>query len=466
MSIIPTPKPRYQYSRVRFFEREHGTEFLKFELEQMNKFSDARKQDHVEIDGYVSWCKPPFFILLPTTTTPNGYIICKVEDGLNYPDLYQFSTIQGKWIIEDIKRKWTKVLLVSDIHNTKPHFGDIKPDILPKDFVGILFDKWRNLRPTTKKLIAQSLVSSPTILAERVGGFTLTMANYSKRNALSMFLGDLRRFIPTDFVKNKSLSFKIPELGITTNLPKFGWEDHVSNLENISNILNKLDRVPQSEGECSITLLQKTMGPLNFDLRGLVKSDYPIVLEEHVERTRLSHYVDPEVYKFIIATRMSAPTISTNTFEQGIDHSRTKLSEFAQVHEAFSKRIGHEQFLDLGYKGKPTSIYHLALSLGRSQSLDKITIDQIKRSADLYLQNLVVIMDVQETWRYDKIPAAATVSFDERRIYLLLDEIGELDIPQIAEKTNQSITYTAKLVKSLLQKNLLFEPKPGKFSSV
>ena len=45
--------------------------------------------------------------------------------------------------------------------------------------------------------------------------------------------------------------------------------------------------------ECSITLLQKTMGPFNFDARGLVKSDYPLVLEEHVERTRvltLMHY--------------------------------------------------------------------------------------------------------------------------------------------------------------------------------
>ena len=466
MSIIPPSIPKYQYSKVRFFEREHGTEFLKFELEQMRRFADARKQERVEIDGYVSWCRPPFFILLPTTTTSNGYIICKVENELSYPDLNQFSIISGRWIIEIIRNKPIKVLLVSDIHKTKPDFGKIKPDIPPKEFVGILFDKWRNLENATEKLIAQSLVSSPTSLAERTGGFTLTLANFSKKNALTMFMADLRRFIPKDFVKNRSLSFKIHELGITANLPKFGWEDHVSNIENISGMVDKkLDRIPNGLDECSITLLQKNW-PINFDLRGVVKSDYPIVLEELVERTRISYYVNPEISKFILATRMSAPTISADVFEHGINHNRKELSKFAETSKMASNRTGNEQFLDLGYTGKPLSVNNLALSLGRSQSLDKITNDQITKASELYLENLEYIFHVHEDGGYDEILPTATIRYEERRVYLFLKENREQTINQISENMNLPIKDIEKSTRSLLAKKLIYEPRYDRFSSV
>ena len=36
-------------------------------------------------------------------------------------------------------------MLITDIERTKEDFGKIKPDISTKDFLGILFDKWRNI---------------------------------------------------------------------------------------------------------------------------------------------------------------------------------------------------------------------------------------------------------------------------------------------------------------------------------
>ena len=92
--------------------------------------------------------------------------------------------------------------------------------------------------------------------------------------------------------------------------------------------------------ECSITLLQKTMGPLNFDARGLIKSDYPIVLEEHVERTRVSYDVDPEIYKFILTTRMLSPTVSLDVFNKGIEKNRKELSKFLILMKHFHKEWG------------------------------------------------------------------------------------------------------------------------------
>ena len=467
MSIIPYDIPSYQYAKTRFFEREHGIEFTKFELEQMKKFSESRKQDRVEISGYVVWSRPSYFLLIPTSTTTNGSIICKVEDGLSYPDLNQYSTIRGSWQYDIIRNKTIKVLFVTDIDKTKHDFGKIKPDISPKDFIDILFEKWRNIRGTTKALIAQDFVSSPTSTAERTGGFTLTLASYSKSNALSMFLGDLNRFIPKDFTKNKSLSFKIPELGTTANLPKFGWDDNVANVEKIpKNIDTKLDRIPKSMDECSITLLQKTMGPFNFDARGLVKSDYPIILEEHVERNRVSYDVDPEIYKFILTTRLSSPTVSLDIFNEGIEKNRKALSKISETFESFSERTGNNQFLDLGHKGKPLSIHNLALSFGRSNSLDSITLDSIEKASKVYRKNIENVMEVQEMWGYDEIPASAVLSIEQRRVWKYLRDNSNRSENDVAENMKLPLKEIQKIIRSLLSKSAIIESEFGKYTAV
>jgi len=467
MSFLPAPRPKYQYSTVRFFEREHGIEFTKYELDQMQHFAEARKQEHVEITGYVAWCRPPYFLLLPTTTTPNGRIICKVEDGLNYPDLNQYSTIRGNWKVDILKKKLEKVLVVSDIVKTKQDFGKIKPDISTKDFVDILFEKWRNIRGTTKALISQSFVSSPTTMTERTGGFTLTFASYSKKNALDMFLRDLNRFIPADFTKNKSLSFPVPELGIKANLPKFGWDNNVANIENIPKKVDaKLDRIPQNTDECSITLLQNTMGPFNFDARGMVKSDYPIVLEEHVERTRVSYDVDLSISKFILATRLSAPTVSLDVFNHGILHNRNKITKLANDYDAFSKRTGNEQFLDLGHKGKPLSIHNLAISIGRSNSLDTLSTDEIENASQIYIKNLENVMEIQELWGYDEIPASATMSITERRIWTYLRDNPDQSALEISDNMGIPFVDIEKNIRSLLMNSAIYESGFERYSTV
>jgi len=356
---------------------------------------------------------------------------------------------------------------VTNVDKVKPDFGKIKPDISSRDFVGILFDRWRNVRDATEQMIAQSLISSPTSISERTGGFTLTLSNHSKRNKLDSFLMDLQRFIPKDFTKNKSLSFNVPEFGITANLPKFGWEDHVSNLDSITNSVDKkLDRIPNNMDECSITLLQKTMGPVDFDLRGVIKSDYPIVLEEHIEHTRISYDVDPEVYKFILATRMSAPTVSREVYDQSIQQNQERLQEFACIHEHFSHRTGDEQFWDIGYKGKPLSVHNLAMSLGRASASETINVEDARNATELYLENMDSVLDVQESWGYDKIPASASVTLEERRIYMFLEDHKNQNANQIAQGLGLLEKDVEKMVRMLVSKHLLFEPSPNSFSSV
>ena len=81
----------------------------------MTRFADAKKSENVEVDGYVAWCRPPFFLLLPTTTTPNAYVICKVENELAFPDMNQFSSVKGRWKFDIINRNPVKVLEITNI---------------------------------------------------------------------------------------------------------------------------------------------------------------------------------------------------------------------------------------------------------------------------------------------------------------------------------------------------------------
>ena len=247
----------------------------------------------------------------------------------------------------------------------------------------------------------------------------------------------------------------------------FGWDDNIANVENIpKNIDTKLDRIPKNMDECSITLLQKTMGPLNFDARGLIKSDYPIVLEEHVERTRVSYDVDPEIYKFILTTRMLSPTVSLDVFNKGIEKNRKELSKISDTYEAFSQRMGNEQFLDLGHRGKPLSIHNLALSFGRSNSLDTISSDSIEKASKVYFKNLENVMEIQEVLAYDEIPAGAVMSLDERYVWKYLLDNSNQSVNDVSNNLEMSIKEVEKIIRSLLSKSTIIESEFGKYSSV
>lgn len=460
---------KYRYSQVRFLEREHGIEFTGFEREQMESFADAKRRQDVEISGYVAWSRPPYFLLLPTTTTANISIVCKVEDVTKYPDLNQYSTVRGGWIVERIRDKFQKILTVRDIDKTKQDFGSVRPDISTKEFTGRLFEKWRNISDETQRLVAHNLVSSPTNMTYRAGGFTLSMASYSKKHASDMLLQDLNRFMPKDLTGNKPLSCKVPELGISVNLPKFQWDSNIANINDIPRAVDaKLDRIPKNTDEYSIALLKRTMGPFNFDARGMIKSDYPVILEEHVERIRKTYDVDPEIYKFIMTTRLSpsssSPTVSQDVFKQGIAQSREKISEFAQMY--LPLKVGDGQFLDMGYRAKPLSIHNLAMSFGRSDSLDTVSAETIKKASDVYFKNLEEIMKIQEQWGYDEVPPEAVMSTPQRRVWIFLrDNIGQT-VSDISENTGYPATDVEKIIEILSRRSAIIEAEYGRYTAV
>src|SRR6185437_8884703 len=175
--IIPYKQEKYRHKRARLADRLFGLEYTEFENNQIKNFDEAKRSSIVDITGFVSWINKKRFLLLPTRTTPNPYLICQIPDGLHLPADNQYVTIKGKMVFE-IESRTTgfahKILEVEDIQPAKSDFGLVKPDISRKDFEQYLFDGWINIDPITQNFIAQSLVSSPTTAA-RVGGLTTSL---------------------------------------------------------------------------------------------------------------------------------------------------------------------------------------------------------------------------------------------------------------------------------------------------
>jgi len=470
MSFLPLGLeiPRYQHTKVRFLEREHGIEYLPFEFEQMERFHTAKHlEGKIEITGYVSWSRPPYFLLLAAKTTPNCYIVCKTGNEISYPSMNQFSSITGKWVYEIIRDKLQKILLVENVQESSPDFGKIKPHISYNDFIGSIFENWRNIGETTQKLIAQRMVSSPTIPQERAGGLTLTLANYSKKGTVKRFVNDLEKFIPSEIAKQKSLSFEIEELGIKSALPDLGCSSHIAHLANIPKSIDvKLDRMPYSNDEYAVTLIEETMGVLDFDARGLIKSDYPITIEQEIEKKSNDYDVSLDVCKYLLATDVCSPIVSFDVYQKSLDFGRTKLLDFVKDHEDFVQLTGHDQFLDLGVKGKPLSIHNLTVSFMRSVTGDFVSLDNVKDATNFYLDNLRYVVNVQEDLGYHKIPPASTMSVEERRIYVYISNHQKVSINELVQNVNLVTKDIELIVNTLLHKHLLYEPEVGCYSAV
>ncbi|GEM_PF-3985658 len=470
MSFLPlTPElPKYKYSTARFLDRTFGVEYLDFEMEQMRSLYNARRQEHdVEVTGFVSWLTPPNFVLLASPTTPNTYILCKTGDFVEYPPQNQYVTVKGKWLysLKGNSALVEKTLLVEDIIPSRPDYGRLEPEISTDEFRNILFEKWINIEDTTQQLIAQSLVSSPPIYNQRAGGLTLTMANYAKQLPQVHLKNDLRRFLPRDLLSSKSVSFEINELGIKHSLPISGWQNHVEPLNSISKTVDlKLDR--SSNDEYGITLLQDNGKPLDFNLRGLIKSDYPIVLEQSIERRGINKDVDPQVYKYLLAVRLSAPIVNKETYDDSLELCRNRLERFSNTNEILKKYSGNNQFYDLGIKGKPLSVHSLSVSVGRALSHNTLEVNDIENTCDTYLENLKYIIDVHEDWFYDQISATSSIRYDERRVYVFFIDRQQATMKECAEHMKMDYQECDKVIQSLLRKGRLYDRGNDRYSPI
>lgn len=468
--LIPHELPKYQYTKTSFLDREFGIEYTKFENKQFHDFAEASKKELVEITGYVSWLDQNQFLLLPAKTTGSIYFICQIEEGVEYPSHNQFISCKGTWkyVLQSKKSPLAyKVLNIEDIQPASPDFGIIKPDITTSDFTDILFERWTNVDENTQSLISQSLVSSPTNY-ERAGGFTLSFFNLAKERLANMFTSDLRRFIPTEILKNKPLSFNVQELGIKHSLPSFGWSEITANFDNMTKneFHTKLDRIPISKDEYSISLLSERSAPADFNSEVLGKSDYPIMFEEHAERKHRMYHTSSEVYKFLIAIHMFDPEIKPDLYKKSLEYSREELLKKIKTDEILGKIAGNNQLLDLGVRGRPLSILNLALSYGRGDLNNSISLDNVKNTTKLYMDNIGHITDVWDDLMVDTITPLSSLNNDERRVLAFLIDKGPSTILECTNNFKTKYEESSRIIVSLYNKHVIYQHDADRYASV
>ena len=460
--FVPPPISKFVPSkRATLIDRMFEVQYTKFEFQQITEFNLSRKKSEVEISGYVSWYDKQYFLLLPAKTTSSKYVICKVSEELQYPANNQYVTCKGKWQYELESRKSRfgyNVLMVENIVPTKPEIDALKPDISQKDFEQIIFENWMNIDETSQNLIAQGLVSSPTT-STRAGGLTLSLFRLPAQRSLSDLLkSDLRRSIPPEIYQDRPSFFEIREFGAQHKMPSYGWSEIMGDFDEVPKSFNsKLARIPDANEEYSISLFSQKSMPDDLNSQASVKSDYPIVLEELIERRKNLSDPDPEIYKYLISVHMSSPTVSTKTFKETIDYSREELKNLAEVNEFLSKYMGHNAFLDLSIDGKPLSVLNFALSRTRSRMSDNISLEDVKYATSDYKKNLEHVIDVWEgELLSSKIPRSASLNFDERRVLKLLIEKGPSTIIEIADNLKISSYDCEKIIRSLDLKKMIY----------
>ena len=457
--------------RGRWIERKFGFEYTPFEIKQIEEFHKAKNTELVEIYGFVSWIDRTKFLLLPTRTTNSNYIICEAIEGLNFPPNNQFVSCKGKWKYDGTIESLYKILIIEDIQLDTPDYKKFTPDIKLSEFQGNLFENWTNIDPIQQNFLAQYFISSPS-LPSRVGGITVSLFNPPRQSRLVRLLNsDLRRSIAPELLGAKKMIFDITELNRKHKLLPFDWNEEISDFEKIPQDTQKLLNRKTSVNylEQSISLLSKKHQPNNFDSLGLVKSDYPIVIEEHVERKNNSLYADLKMTQFIVAAHMNSPSIELKIYDESLVHARNEIKKFVDTKSHLATQLlGHDKMLDLDFNGKPTSILNLAISQQRVSNTDIVDKSKVISSTKEYIKNLDIVFRVWEDRTAEgRIHPLASLNFDEEKVLVFLHRNGPHTFEEICKATDLSHDKCKEVIDYLYhKKNAIYLHSKNKYGAV
>ena len=449
-------------AKGRLIERLFGFEYTAFEKQQINEFNNAKNADMVELSGYVSWIDRTRFLLLPTRTTNSIYIICKAANELKFPPNHKYVHCKGRWKYERGVQSVYKGLVIESIKSDKPDHNKFSPDIKSSDFVGNLFENWINVDPIQQNFLAQYFVSSPPS-PRRVGGFTTSLFSAPRELKVARTLyRDLRTSVAPELLGSKKPIFEIPELKRSHELRLFEWNETSSDFEELSqNTRESLNRKPNhSFSERSIALLSNRHKPKDFQSLGLVKSDYPITIEEYVER-RGSPYTSLKMTQFLIAAHLNSPSIEQKIYDDALVHARKEIKKFTEAKgDLAAHLLGPNKMLNLDFDGKPSSILNLAVSRQRLLSTKTVNESIIVSTTNDYIKNLDRAFKIwdEKTAGGAINPFVNQLGLDEEKILGFLYKEGPRTFDEICKATGLSHDACNRAINYLYYRaNLIYQ---------
>lgn len=347
----------------------------------------------VEIDGFVTRLGGRKILLRPTPTSVDVNVMCEVAGNMRIPTDYDFIHVRGYRKFAKSSRSYRfsdRVIIVEKFDSPNLPQGYLKPDISLRDAADLLVEDYVDFREPLKTCLLLSVVSSPRDRF-RIGGLTTSvMPTREEMSAsLPLLFEDIRNGLPRDVTSNRDVNIKVSGMG-TIKLSPFSWSIFdTSSREASTGVRAKMiSRAAASflPNELTIGISGETVAPRSLEELWIRRSDFPIILDDSLERRAQSHEVSLDLAKFAIITHMNTPAISTII---GDDLFRIVKNPLGKIKREFDPK-GYGGLIDMDVLyGTPRNILHIAWSLARISGSDDVGLEHLHEALEKYKEAVI-----------------------------------------------------------------------------
>ena len=424
------------------YERSWQHEYAKGELRMIQEFQRALNVGSiVEIDGFVTRIGGRKILLRPTPASVDINVICEVSGHTSIPTDYDFIRIRGyrKFVKGASNYRLSNQVIVEEFDSPKLPRGYLKPDISLRDAADLLVYDYVDFREPLKTCLLLSIVSSPRDRF-RLGGLTTSIMPTRPEmfDSLPLLFGDIRKALPMDITSNKNVDIKVPGVG-PIKLSPFSWSIYDTTTRESSN-RNRIRMVSRAgasflPNELTIGISGETVAPESLEELWIRKSDFPIIIDDPLERRAQSKEVSLDLAKFAIITHMNTPAISTIIGNDLFKMVKNPLGKIKREYDP----LGYGGLVDMDVQyGSPRNILHIAWSIARIDGSDDVGLGHLHEATDKYKEALVSTFNAWDdrdiVFAHQSVNVRlGKISSSSRKIYSFIMDNPNASRPEIRE---------------------------------
>jgi len=389
-------------------------------MSRLKEFYNSLSKESIEISGFVKRTSDRQFVLLPTLTSPQAYLLCSLEESVPPPEENSYIKIEGRSIWSHLARvrgtifDGEREVVIHAWKPDKPDLPQTKPPIEFHEFQDEVFVRVLNIEPVLRDLLAFQIVSCPPI-EQFIGGLNVCMYDATHRSLSPRVVSEITRVIPRDLGEPHVLNTSAGRtpLEYSFNLVFANADEPLS--ERTVKILR--DRAGARYDELSLSIGSEKIRPKSINDPPCALSDFPTILNEGADLSIKK--VDPslDAFRYMLAAHLSMPSVVNPS--SIILSAHEKLVELPRKYDIQPHLLARFRFLDASYYGKAQSVLRLALVDARIDRRKQTTVDDANRMfQEYFLKNFNYIYEIWADLFTEGIPIQRflKLSPDERKI--------------------------------------------------
>lgn len=375
-------------------------DYASIELKLMKEFSKSIRSGYlVEIEGFVTRIGGRRFILRPSLGILDQFVVCEAE-GIKLPADYDFIRVTGyKKHLTTKSTIWTNedIIIVDKVERISLPQDHLRPEISLKDAEDFLMQGYVDAITPIKSNVVLSLISSPKDRF-RTGGLTSTLMPVKEpvTSSISIFLNDVKRMIPNDLASGKLEKISTKNSGKIEVIP-FSWgifniSSSKIKTEHQRNLVSRVSS-ESALNEQTIGVSATSIAPKTLDDVGIKNADFPLLVDEPLERSTSVKGYDSDLAKFLITVHTNQPVVSLENeekFEKMVKKRLVKLK-----HEYDSE--GYSGLIDLNIDyGSPRSILHISKAFTRASGSEVVSTMYLREAIDEFIESRKYMFEIWE----------------------------------------------------------------------